>query len=595
MCGIAGFIDIQAKRDQETNKQILRKMTDIIAHRGPDSEGYFVDEHAAIGFRRLSIIDLDGGSQPIYNEDQNLLVTFNGEIYNFQPLREELIQLGHTFTTRADTEVILHGYEQWGKGILQRLRGMFTFVIWDREKQELFGARDHFGIKPFYYALMNGTFLYGSEIKSLLQHPDFNKEFNNEALKPYLTFQYSALRETFFKGVFKLPEGHYFTLRDGELNIQEYWDCDFKQTKQPLNAVVNNIDETVKDSVKAHQIADVEVGSFLSSGVDSSYVAAVARPEHTYSIGFGKGTYNESQQAKELADLIGLNNTTQSLDGSEAFAHFRQIQWYLDEPDANPSCVPLFFLSALAAKDLRVVLSGEGADELFGGYIDYGMHTSHAVIKWVTNMLKLLPTPIRHSIGNKLAGKTFHGAWHMHDNLAPAENYFIGQAKVFSEQESAQILQPAYCKAPSVKEIVSKIYKRILSKNLPEIKKKQYLDIHQWMPGDILLKADKLTMAHSLELRVPLLDTELMKVAQDVPAKYLLNDKNTKYAFRKAAAKHLPQEWWDREKLGFPVPIKNWLREEKYYKHVRSMFEKDYAAQFFDQKKILKMIDDNYT
>ena len=347
MCGIAGFVN---DMPIDTKCPVLKRMTDIIAHRGPDSEGHYIDEHAALGHRRLSIIDLGGGKQPIYNEDGSLVITFNGEIYNYQPLREQLIEAGHTFTTKSDTEVLLHGYEEWGVELLQKIRGMFTFVIWDRNKRELFGARDHFGIKPFYYAKMNGTFMYASEIKSLLQHPDFVKELNEKALKPYMTFQYPAIGETFFKGVFKLPEGHYFTYRDGKMSIHEYYDEHFRESSTKLDPLVDTIDRTVCDSVKAHQIADVEVGSFLSSGVDSSYVAAVARPEHTYSIGFGKGTYNESQQAGELAKLIDLNNTAEALTDEEAFAAFPRIQWHLDEPDSNPSCVPLYFLSALAAK-----------------------------------------------------------------------------------------------------------------------------------------------------------------------------------------------------------------------------------------------------
>ena len=560
MCGIAGFVN---DMPIDTKCPILRKMTDIIAHRGPDSEGHYIDEHVALGHRRLSIIDLGGGQQPIYNEDGNLIITFNGEIYNYQPLREQLIEAGHTFTTRSDTEVLLHGYEQWGVDLLQKIRGMFTFVIWDKTKRELFGARDHFGIKPFYYAKMNGTFMYASEIKSLLQHPDFVKELNKEALKPYMTFQYPAIGETFFKGA-------------------------------KLEPLVDDIDRTVCDSVKAHQIADVEVGSFLSSGVDSSYVAAVARPQHTYSIGFGKGTYNESQQAGELAKLIDLNNTAEALTDEEAFSAFPRIQWHLDEPDSNPSCVPLYFLSALAAKDVKVVLSGEGADELFAGYIDYGVHTKFKPIKVLTRWLSHLPAGARHTIAKWCKGKTFHGAWHMYANLSPAEENFIGQARVFDESESDKLLKPEYRKAPSVRSIVDKTYARVEGKGLSELKKKQYLDMHQWMSGDILLKADKMTMAHSLELRVPLLDKELMAVAEQVPTKYLITDENTKYAFRQAAGRHLPKEWYDREKLGFPVPIKKWLREEKFYKYVRSVFERDYVSEFFDQDALLRMIDDNY-
>ncbi len=638
MCGIAGFVN---DMPIDVKCPVLKRMTDIIAHRGPDSEGSYVDEHVALGHRRLSIIDLGGSSQPIYNEDRTLVITYNGEIYNYQPLREELLALGHIFATEGDTEVILHGYEQWGADVLKRLRGMFAFVIWDTKTRTLFGARDHFGIKPFYYAQMNGTFMYASEIKALLQHPDFVKELNTktrtlfgardhfgikpfyyaqmngtfmyaseikallqhpdfvkelnaDALKPYMTFQYPAIPETFFKGVFKLPEGHCFTYRDGRMDIRRYYDETYTEGGMGLKELVDTIDRTVCDSVKAHQIADVEVGSFLSSGVDSSYVAAVARPEHTYSIGFGKGTYNESQQAQELAQIIDLNNTSEALGGDEAFENFPRIQWHLDEPDSNPSCVPLFFLSELASRDLRVVLSGEGADELFAGYIDYGVHTHSKAIKVVTRMLTHLPQGMRHAIARFCKGKTFHGAWHLYANLAPAEESFIGQAKVFDEDEAVRLLKPEYRQGPGVAQIVGRIYARIKGRGMSELKKKQYLDMHQWMPGDILLKADKLTMAHSLELRVPLLDKELMAVAEQVPTKYLITDENTKFAFRQAAARHLPKEWYDREKLGFPVPIKIWLRQEKYYRHVRALFEQEWVGRFFDQDALLKMLDDNF-
>lgn len=589
MCGIVGFVD----RSNTTQKrQVIKEMMDTIVHRGPNSSGQFIDEGVALGFRRLSIIDLEGGSQPIYNEDRTKIITFNGEIYNYQSIREDLIAKGHTFTTHADTEVLLHGYEEYGIELLQKIRGMFAFVIWDTEKQELFGARDHFGIKPLYYAQMNGTFMYGSEIKSFLKHPNFVKELNKEALKPYMTFQYSALDETFFKNVYRIKEGHYFTYKDGELKIEQYWDVDEKETDLTLEETVDLIDKTVVSSVEAHRIADVEVGSFLSSGVDSSYVTAVLRPEHSYSIGFGDKTYNESVEAKKLAELIDLNNTSRVVTGDEAFDYFPLIQYHLDEPDSNPSCVPLYFLAELASRDVRVALSGEGADELFAGYQAYGMNTNSKMVKVVAEGLKKLPKGMRYKIGRGLKGKTFRGALHLYTSLAPAEDFFIGQAKVFEEEEAVDYLQPTYQTSPSVKEIVQVHYDQV--QDMSEIKKMQYLDMHQWMPKDILLKADKLSMASSLEVRVPLLDKELMKVSEQVPTKYLINAENTKYAFRQAAARHLPEEWYNREKLGFPVPIKDWLREEKYYKIIRSLFEQEFVKEFFDQEKILKLLDDNF-
>ncbi|MFT8531223.1 asparagine synthase (glutamine-hydrolyzing) [Bifidobacterium aquikefiri] len=591
MCGIAGFIQ---DLDSDSQRKIVTDMTDVIAHRGPDSAGVFTDGHTALGFRRLGIIDLDGGNQPIFNEDDSLAITFNGEMYNYRPLRDQLIGLGHTFTTHSDTEVVLHGYEQWGAEVLHRIRGMFAFVIWDTKAHALFGARDPFGIKPFYYAHGNGVFMYASEIKSMLQHPQFVKELNPQALRPYLTFQYPAIEETFFKGVFKLKEGHYFTYVDGNMEISRYYDSEFIETQQTLEQTVEEIDSAVLDSVQAQKIADVEVGSFLSSGVDSSYVAAVTRPEHTYSIGFSGGRFDESVQARELAQSLKLNNVSESIDGDKAFRYFPQILWHLDEPDSNPSCVPLFFLSELASRDLRVVLSGEGADELFAGYIDYGVHTKTKFIMRTTRLLQRLPKKLRHRIADMVRGRSFPGSKHMYANLAPAERCFIGQAKIFDEAEAESLLQADFRDAPSVQEIVDQSYEQVRGSGISELKKKQYLDIHQWMPGDILLKADKMTMAHSLELRVPFLDKELMKVAGRVPTRYLIANEHTKFAFRQAAARHLPHVSSHRKKLGFPVPIRDWLRDKKFYAIVRSTFEQPYVSQFFDQTALLKLLDENY-
>ncbi len=615
MCGITGFIgpcpaqqssagspshslaQPDGLTDQQYRHTVLTAMTDTITHRGPNDSGHYVDEIAALGHRRLSIIDLANSVQPMVSADGRFILTYNGEIYNFLDLRAELIEAGIEFATNGDTEVILHGYQHWGgQVLLQRLRGMFAFVIWDKQEQVLFGARDHFGIKPLYYGQFGETFLYSSEIKSMLHHPSFEQKLNVDMLKSYLTLQYSGSEETFFKGVFKLPEGHCFIYHRATqtLEIEQYYDEEFVETNTDLATLVDRIDQTVCESVAAHQIADVEVGSFLSSGVDSSYVAAVARPDKTYSIGFGTGQYNESQQAGELAEVIGLNNTAESLDGEEAFAHFSRIQWHLDEPDANPSVVPLYFLARLAARDVRVVLSGEGADELFAGYLGYGVHTKTKAIKVFVRMLQTLPEPMRLAIARFARDKHFPGAWHMYANLARSEDFFIGHAHIFTPEEADAILQPALRDGISVKNLVGRWYKKLRNKPISELKKRQYVDMHQWMPGDILLKADKMTMAHSLELRVPLLDKELMAVAQEVPTKYLISDENTKFAFRQAAARHIPREWYDREKLGFPVPVADWLRDEKFYFLVREIFERDYVKQFFDQEALLTMLDENF-
>lgn len=595
MCGIVAFVDNEKSQLKDT---LIKKMKDRIIHRGPDAEGQYVDDDVALGFRRLSFVDVKSGNQPIFNEDQSKIIEFNGEIYNFEELRGELIEKGHTFTTHADTEVILHGYEEWGKDVLQKLRGMFAFIIWDTKTKEMFGARDHFGIKPLYYAQMNGTFFVGSEIKAFLDHPNFEMELNKRALKSYMTFQYNVTQETFFKGVYRLPEAHYFTYKDGKFAMEQYWDEDFDPTDESFDQAVDNIDNVVKNSVKAHTFADkgIKVGSFLSAGVDSSLVTALMRPNNTFSIGFDSG-YDETKQARELAAKLDLKNTDKLLTDEEAFKTFPLIQYYLDEPDSNPSVVPLYFLNKLAKDNgYKALLSGEGADELFAGYTAYGFNTKVKFIRWVTEQLKKLPKDQRYKLGKWLEGKHFHGSEHLYRNLAPARDTFIGQAYIFSPAEANEYLKPEYQDGPSITDLLKPLYDKCDEKKpeMNEVAKKQYVDLHRFMPGDICLKADKMSMANSVEIRVPLLDKEVMKVAETTPTKYLFNDKGTKWAFRMAANRHLPEEWATRPKLGFPTPVREWLREEKYYKEVRNLFAQDFVKEFFDQDKLLQLADDNF-
>ncbi|WP_019412678.1 asparagine synthase (glutamine-hydrolyzing) [Paenisporosarcina sp. TG20] len=581
MCGFTGFIG-----ETKNSSEILEKMMNKIIHRGPDSSGMFTENSAALGFRRLSIIDLEHGSQPLYNEDESLVLIFNGEIYNFMQLREELIEKGHVFVTHTDSEVLIHGYEEFGEKLVEKLRGMFAFVIWDRNNKKLFAARDMFGIKPFYYAHMNGTLLFGSEIKSFLPHPHFNKELNEKALKPYLTFQYPVLNETFFKGVFKLPAAHFMTYENGQVNTQRYWSPKFNPTKQPLEEIVQEIDQVVRDSVEFHRISDVKVGSFLSSGVDSSYVASVLKPNKTFTVGFSDKNFSEIDNAKSLSDELGIENVSEILNPDLCFDKLEDIQYMMDEPHSNPSIVPLYFLAELAKRDVTVVLSGEGADELFGGYAEYD--TTNTMKKY-----KKLPILLRKPLGviakslPEVRGKNF-----LIKGGLPAEDWFIGQAKIFEEKEAQGILTNPYNNAPTVKEIVKPYYDQV--KREDEVTKMQHLDIHLWLVDDILLKADKMSMAHSIELRVPFLDREVMKTASKVPVKYRVNDIDTKYAFRLAAGRALPKESANRKKIGFPVPIRLWIREEKYFKKIKSYFESVQAAQFFDQKEIMILLNDHY-
>ncbi|MGN0695526.1 MAG: asparagine synthase (glutamine-hydrolyzing) [Oscillospiraceae bacterium] len=582
MCGFVGFTN-----KIDNSNAVLGEMMDAIRHRGPDSEGKFIDEQIAMGFRRLSIIDISAsGDQPIFNEDKTKVLLFNGEIYNYMDIRKDLLEKGHVFKTKTDSEVLLHGYEEYGEDLLNKLRGMFAFVIWDTVKKELFGARDFFGIKPMYYAEMNGTFMFGSEIKAFLHHPAFKKELNESALETYLTFQYNPSDETFFKNVYKLPAAHCFKYRDGKLTVKRYWDIHFSEDGKPdMDGWVNEISDVFNDSVRAHKISDVEVGSFLSSGVDSSYVASVANVDKTFTVGFGEDErYNEIGWAKEFSQYIHKENISHVITPEEYWENIPKIQYHLDEPLADPACIALYFVCREAAKYVKVVLSGEGADEIFGGYNVYKEPLAAPAYK-------ALPRPIRRGIGKvaeQLPAK--RGVNFLVRNGRDIEERFIGNAYMFSEKDRKKLLR-IKTDAPAAMEITRPFYDKVKDKDT--ITKMQYLDLHLWMTGDILLKADKMSMANSLELRVPFLDKEVMGVAERIPVKYRVSTENTKLAMRQAALKAAPPKTANKKKLGFPVPIRVWLKEDKYYNMVKDTFTSEAGKHFFDTDMLIKLMDDH--
>lgn len=582
MCGFVGF----------TNKIndasiVLGKMMDRIKHRGPDSDGKYVDEQIAMGFRRLSIIDLsDQGSQPIFNEDKSLVLTFNGEIYNYKDLREELVASGHKFYTQTDSEVLIHGYEQWGEDMLDKLRGMFAFVIFNKNTNEVFGARDFFGIKPLYYAKMGETLMWGSEIKSFLDHPHFKKELNTDVLETYLTFQYSPTTETFFKNVYKLPAAHCFTYKNGEMNVRRYWEVKFHADNGPsLEDWVNRISDTFKNSVEVHKFADVEVGSFLSSGVDSSYVAAVANVDKTFTVGFGEDEkYNEIGYAKEFSKYINKENFSKVISPEEYWNSLSKIQYHMDEPLADPAAVALFFVCQIASEKVKAVLSGEGADEIFGGYNIY--HNPADMASYFK-----IPRPIRKAVGavaEKLPHK--HGINYLIRGSKDLDERFIGNAYIFSEKERKDILS-IKTNAPDAMAITKPFYNKVRDQD--QVTQMQYIDLHLWMTGDILLKADKMSMAHSLELRVPFLDRKVMELAEQIPVKDRVTETETKYAMRLAALQACPPQTAKKKKLGFPVPIRVWLKEDKYYNIVKNKFTSPQSAQFFHTDKLVQLLDDH--
>ena len=586
MCGFVGYVN--ATENETENNKIIKAMADRIVHRGPDQDDYYVDGDVSLGFRRLSIIDLDGGSQPILNEDGTKVLLFNGEIYNFQPLREALLAAGHVFKTKTDSEVLLHGYEEWGKALLPKLRGMFAFVIWDKTEKKLFGARDIFGIKPFFYYLKGDKFLFGSEIKAFLANPLFEKEFNEARLPEYLCFEYLPNNETLFKNVYKVTPGTSFTWQNGKLETETYYTPEFNiDNETSMEAFEDEIDKTFKASVKAHRISDVEVGCFLSGGVDSSFVVHEVKKTNdvkTFTVGYAEEKYSELSAAEAFAKTENVRNYQKKITAEEFFNIVPTVQYYMDEPLPNPSAISLYFLTRLASEQVKVVLSGEGADELFGGYHYYREPLDFA-------SYQKLPQGLR-TLLSKCAEKLppFHGKRFLTRGAYPIEERFIRNNYVFNHKELNSLLakptdipNPATFTKPFFDEV----------QNQDDITKMQYVDIRTWLVQDILVKADRMSMANSLELRVPFLDKEMLNVALRVPAKYRITDKTTKAVLRGAALKNLPPVTAEMRKTGFLTPLNDWLRRDEFYNMVKAEFESDTAKKFFQTDAILKLLNDH--
>ncbi len=582
MCGFVGFTNYIAD-----DGLVLEQMMNSIVHRGPDAAGLYVDKDIALGFRRLSIIDLQGGNQPMFNEDESLVLVFNGEIYNYKQLRDELIENGHIFSSQADSEVLLHGFEQWGEEVVNHLRGMFAFVIFNKNDGTIFGARDMFGIKPLYYTIGDNSFIFGSEIKAFLHHPEFKKQLNEQTLAHYLSFQYSPCEETFFKGVYKLPPAHSFTFKDGEIVKKRYFKPEFKTDPGVVDFYADEIDKVIRESVSAHKIADVEVGSFLSSGIDSSYIAQAANVDKTFTVGFESDDgdrYNEIGFAKQFADTIGVENISKVITPEEYWGTFPKIQYHMDEPLADPAAIALYFVSQLASEHVKVVMSGEGADELFGGYRIYQEPITLTVYDRLPFVFRRLVSKVCEHLPK------VHGVNYLIRRGKTIEEQYIGNANIFSKKERDALLKSDVAKsAPNPKILCDEFYDEVANKD--DVTKMQYLDINMWLMGDILLKADKTSMANSLELRVPFLDKNVMDLAATLPLDCRVNNITTKVALRRAAEKTLPRVTAQKDKLGFPVPIREWLRADEYYNLVKAEFTGDVAQKYFNTKKLVKLLD----
>lgn len=576
MCGIAGFIG-----KDKNKKKILKAMCDRIAHRGPDAEGFYVKGDVALGQRRLSIIDIEGGKQPMFSEDGKLVIVFNGEIYNYKDLKKELKE--YPFQTESDTEVLIYGYRKWGYDLPNHLRGMFSFALYDMEEKTLFCARDHFGIKPFYYYYNDGTFMFASEIKAFLDHPKFEKKFNESLIAPYLSFSFTPTTETFFEGVKRLDAGNYLTYKDGQINIERYFDLTFPIEEKDYDKTVEEIGKVMDDSTRHHMISDVEVGSFLSSGIDSSYLVSLARPDKTYTVGYDIPRYNEIDYAKDLTDKLKINNTSKKITKEEYMKVLDKIMYHMDEPASDPAVVALYFVANLASKDVKVVLSGEGADEFFGGYNYYREEVDYS-------FYNKIPFFIRHGISKFCSlFPPVRGINFLVRRGERLEDSYIGVNKVWNDKEIKKLLKEPV--TIQNKEITKPVFDKF--KGQSNIVKMQAIDINFWLMKDILQKADRMTMANSLEGRVPFIDREVFKIASSLPLNYKVTKENTKVALRDAAKKVIPNESYKKKKLGFPVPIRDWMREDDVYKEIKKAFNSKVCKKYFDKDILIKMLDEH--
>ena len=575
MCGIVGFVN-----DKNNKREIIEEMANRMVHRGPDDKGFYIDENIALGHRRLAIIDIKSGKQPMKSIDNHCVIVFNGEIYNYEELKEELIHERYNFQTNSDTEVLLVGYQHWGYDVIKKLRGMFAFAIWDNEKKILFCGRDHFGIKPFYFYKNNDVFMFASEIKCFLEHPQFKKSLNRELLGPYLSFSFTPTEQTFFKDVYCLQPGTYLIYQDQKIDIEPYYQIEFSQTKQNLHSQVNKIAAIMKNSIKYHLISDQEVGAFLSSGIDSSYLVSLAKTKRTYTVGYNQKQYSEIDYAQDLAEKLNISNCSKIITKDEFMQAISKVLYHLDEPLADPSVISLYFLAKLASQNVKVVISGEGADEFFGGYNYYKS------INELTFYQKI-PFAIRHTIACfiKLFPE-FKGRNFLIRNGTKIEENYIGVNQIFSEKERKKLLH--FADNIKNKDITKEVFQQY--ENEDKLTKMQAIDIHFWLLKDILLKCDKMTMAHSVEARTPFVDKCVFQIAASLNSEYKVTSKQTKIALREAAKKVIPNASYKKKKLGFPVPLREWLKDDDVYNEISRTFQQDFIKEFFNQNYIIHLL-----
>jgi len=589
MCGIVAVFN---KGQNAVDRGVLEPMTQCIVHRGPDDEGFYYQHNIGLGFRRLSIIDLNTGHQPLSNEDGSLWLIFNGEIYNYQSLREELIALGHKFSTNTDSEVILHLYEQYGMDSVIRLRGMFSYIIYDSIKGEFFGARDYFGIKPMYWTETDVGWLFASEIKSILAHPAVTRAVDPYAFLNYLTLQYVPEPRTMFANIEKLPPATWFHLSGQGMKTGKYYQIRFEPDEsRSFEHFVQEIRTTLLDSVLAHRMSDVPRGAFLSGGIDSTIICALFQKHeaiNTFAVGYDEGQYSELSVATKTAAMLGTKHHEYIIRPEEYLSVLPKLAWHQDEPVADPSAIAIHFLARMAREYVTVVLSGEGADELFGGYNIYREPSALGVFRYVPAFLKPLLRSIAHILPEGIKGRGF-----ILRGTEPLENRFFGNAKIFSAEEKRLIsnLDPGFIRQfGDTRSVTRPFYDHCTGWD--DETRMQYIDINTWLPGNILMKADKMTMANSLELRVPFLDIEVLKVIARIPTRYKITHHTTKYILRQAFRDMIPEQVISKKKLGFPVPIRIWLKDQ-FHSWAQDKIKNNDMDAWINRDYMLKLLSDH--
>ena len=592
MCGIVG---IHSLRDRPVDAEEIAAMADSIVHRGPDDSGYYIAPGLGLGMRRLSIIDLLTGEQPIHNEDKTVWVVLNGEIYNFREKRRELEGRGHHFYTAADTEVIVHLYEEYGADFVQHLRGMFALALWDSRNRSLLLARDRLGIKPLYYGVFGDRLVFGSEVKTLLTLPEVQRNLDWAAVQHLFTFLSTSATRSIVEGVRKLEPGHLLTVRDGgRPQITRYWELEFSiDEERSEDDVVEELLAALEESVDLHMVSDVPLGAFLSGGVDSSSVVAMMaglsdRPVKTFSIGFGEADFNELEHARAVAVHLGTEHREMVLE-PDVLDVLDDLAWYLDEPFGDSSAIPTYMVSKLAAEEVTVVLSGDGGDEIFAGYDKYVVEGGER--RW-DSLLHLVRPALR--LGSRLIpfGQRGHNKLR-HFSLSGADRY-LDACSFFPLQEQAKLFS-GDVRARMPRQGAWDRQRRALSKPTPDwLTALQYNDFHNYLPLDILTKVDRMSMAHSIETRVPLLDHVFVEASARIPSRLKLRDGSTKYIFKEAIRRKLPPGITDRPKQGFAIPLGHWFRGQ-LGDYVRDLLLSPRARQrgYFETSYVEKIIDEH--